>query len=248
MDGCPVQRKPAQAGIHASAILKEPETYEHVPPESVGNQRRLLVSKQAGRSNVLASLESLGLATDKDDPRVQSLLDEVKSRESGGYAYESAEASFELLARRHLATLWQGWTLLLLLLGVTILVGCVVCNRVLFKWPEEQHWWGLLLVKGVQVGVMLGLVVRLRPQPADQSASTPALTAAERQIWSLVPGYYGSFLALLLLNRFLGAGVPLAPVLSVLSGMGFATLGATIWGWAYGWAVAFMLLAPAAAV
>ncbi|HRO50868.1 MAG TPA: alpha-isopropylmalate synthase regulatory domain-containing protein, partial [Hyphomicrobium sp.] len=92
-----------KAGIHASAILKEPETYEHVPPEAVGNQRRLLVSKQAGRSNVTASLERLGLAADKDDPRIQALLDEVKARESAGYAYEAAEASFELLARRYLA-------------------------------------------------------------------------------------------------------------------------------------------------
>jgi 2-isopropylmalate synthase len=92
-----------KAGIHASAILKDPETYEHIPPEAVGNERSLLVSKQAGRSNVLASLERLGLAADKDDPRIQSLLDEVKTRESSGYAYESAHASFELLARRHLA-------------------------------------------------------------------------------------------------------------------------------------------------
>ncbi len=92
-----------KAGIHASAILKDPGTYEHVPPDSVGNERRLLVSKQAGRSNVLASLESLGFAADRDDPRIQALLDEVKARESAGYAYESAEASFELLARRHLA-------------------------------------------------------------------------------------------------------------------------------------------------
>ncbi|HEX2842469.1 citramalate synthase [Hyphomicrobium sp.] len=92
-----------KAGIHASAILKDPETYEHVPPETVGNERRLLVSKQAGRSNVTASLERLGLAVDKDDPRIQTLLDEVKTRESAGYAYESAEASFELLARRYLS-------------------------------------------------------------------------------------------------------------------------------------------------
>jgi 2-isopropylmalate synthase len=92
-----------KAGIHASAILKEPETYEHVPPEAVGNERKLLVSKQAGRSNVLASLERLGLSGDKDDPRIQALLDDVKTRESAGYAYESAEASFELLARRHLS-------------------------------------------------------------------------------------------------------------------------------------------------
>lgn len=92
-----------KAGIHASAIVKAPETYEHVPPDAVGNQRRLLVSEQAGRSNVLATLERLGLAADKDDPRIQTLLDEVKTRESAGYAYESAEASFELLARRHLS-------------------------------------------------------------------------------------------------------------------------------------------------
>ncbi len=62
----------------------------------------LLVSKQAGRSNVLASLERLGLAVDKDDPRVTNLLDDVKTREASGYTYEAAEASFELLARRHL--------------------------------------------------------------------------------------------------------------------------------------------------
>jgi 2-isopropylmalate synthase len=92
-----------KAGIHASAIMKEPETYEHVVPEAVGNERRLLVSKQAGRSNVLAALERLGLVADKDDPRVGVLLDEVKTREASGYAYEAAEASFELLARRHLA-------------------------------------------------------------------------------------------------------------------------------------------------
>ncbi len=96
-----------KAGIHASAILKEPETYEHVRPELVGNERRLLVSKQAGRSNVLASLERLGLGAGKDDPRVALLLEDVKSREAAGYAYEAAEASFELLARRHLSNVPQ---------------------------------------------------------------------------------------------------------------------------------------------
>ena len=91
-----------KAGIHASAIIKEPETYEHVTPEAVGNQRRLLVSKQAGRSNVLDALARIGLNVDKDDPRVGELLDEVKAREAMGYSYEAAEASFELLARRAL--------------------------------------------------------------------------------------------------------------------------------------------------
>jgi 2-isopropylmalate synthase len=91
-----------KAGIHASAIVKEPKTYEHVAPERVGNKRKLLVSDQAGRSNVLAELERIGLSLDKDDPRVTRLLDEVKEREAVGYAYESADASFELLARRML--------------------------------------------------------------------------------------------------------------------------------------------------
>jgi 2-isopropylmalate synthase len=91
-----------KAGIHASAIVKEPQTYEHVPPESIGNRRHLLVSKQGGKSSILATIERLGIAVDKDDPRVVSLLDEVKRRESSGYSYEAAEASFELLARRML--------------------------------------------------------------------------------------------------------------------------------------------------
>src|SRR6202166_3544974 len=91
-----------KAGIHASAIMKEPATYEHVEPERVGNKRKLLISDQAGRSNVLAELDRIGLKVDKDDPRVVRLLEEVKDREAIGYAYEAADASFELLARRML--------------------------------------------------------------------------------------------------------------------------------------------------
>ncbi|MCB1490201.1 MAG: citramalate synthase, partial [Rhodobiaceae bacterium] len=89
-----------KAGIHASAILKDPSTYEHVDPETVGNRRRLHVSDQGGQSNVLAELERIGLDFKKNDPKTLKLLDEVKERESVGYAYEAAEASFELLARR----------------------------------------------------------------------------------------------------------------------------------------------------
>ena len=91
-----------KAGIHASAIMKEPATYEHVAPERVGNRRKLLVSAQSGRSNVLAELERIGLSVDEDDARVTRLLDVVKEREAIGYAYEAADASFELLARRML--------------------------------------------------------------------------------------------------------------------------------------------------
>ena len=89
-----------KAGIHASALAKDPRTYEHVPPESVGNARAILVSDQAGRSNLIAELARLGVETRSDDPRLSALLDEVKSREAQGYAYEAADASFELLARR----------------------------------------------------------------------------------------------------------------------------------------------------
>ncbi len=91
-----------KGGIHVSAVQKDPRTYEHVPPEAVGNARKLLVSNQAGRSNILAELERVGIDVARDDPHVGLLLEEVKRRESVGYAYEGADASFELLARRML--------------------------------------------------------------------------------------------------------------------------------------------------
>jgi 2-isopropylmalate synthase len=89
-----------KAGIHASAIIKEPETYEHVPPDSVGNQRRVLVSDQAGKANLIAELKRIGIGVERDDPRLDRLLAEVKQREAQGYAYDGADASFGLLAQR----------------------------------------------------------------------------------------------------------------------------------------------------
>lgn len=91
-----------KGGIHASAVAKAPNTYEHVPPESVGNRRKLLVSDQAGRSNILAELARLGIEIEKDAPQIDRLLREVKEREALGYTYEGADASFELLVRRML--------------------------------------------------------------------------------------------------------------------------------------------------
>jgi 2-isopropylmalate synthase len=91
-----------KTGIHASAVLKDPQTYEHVSPESVGNHRKVLVSDQAGRSNVIAELDRAGIAYAKDDPKLARLVEELKEREAAGYAYESANASFDLLARRTL--------------------------------------------------------------------------------------------------------------------------------------------------
>ncbi len=91
-----------KTGIHASAIMKDPATYEHVTPETVGNHRQVLVSDQAGKSNVIAELEKAGIPFDKNDPKLNRLIEEMKSREAAGYAYESANASFDLLARRTL--------------------------------------------------------------------------------------------------------------------------------------------------
>ena len=93
-----------KAGIHASALLKEPQTYEHVPPEAVGNSRRVMVSDQGGKSNFIAELKRRGIAVGKGDPRLDTLISLVKEREAQGYAYEGADASFELLARRTLGT------------------------------------------------------------------------------------------------------------------------------------------------
>jgi len=91
-----------KGGLHVSAVQKDPRTYEHIAPESVGNSRHILVSDQAGRSNIMARLALLGIEVAATDKRITRLLEDVKAREFLGYAYDGAEASFELLARRAL--------------------------------------------------------------------------------------------------------------------------------------------------
>jgi len=91
-----------KGGLHVSAIEKDPTTYEHIKPEAVGNHRRILVSDQAGRSNILNRCREIGLKVPRDQARVSALVDLVKTREFEGYAYDGAEASFELLAQRML--------------------------------------------------------------------------------------------------------------------------------------------------
>lgn len=100
-----------KGGIHVSAVQKDPRTYEHVPPETVGNTRKLLVSNQAGRSNITAELERIGVVLRPDDPHITKLLDEVKRREAAGYTFEGAEASFELLTRRMLGEVPEYFTI-----------------------------------------------------------------------------------------------------------------------------------------
>ncbi|MCJ8053480.1 citramalate synthase [Shinella curvata] len=93
-----------KAGIHASALLKDPRTYEHVTPESVGNLRKVMVSDQGGKANFINALKLRGITVRKDDPKLDQLIQIVKEREATGYAYEGADASFALLASRTLAT------------------------------------------------------------------------------------------------------------------------------------------------
>jgi 2-isopropylmalate synthase len=94
-----------KAGIHASALLKDFSTYEHIPPESVGNERSIMVSQQAGKSNLLTALARHGIELSKDDRRLEKLLATVKERESRGYSYDGADASFAVLAHEVLGTL-----------------------------------------------------------------------------------------------------------------------------------------------
>ena len=89
-----------KGGLHASAVQKDPKTYEHIDPKLVGNHRNIVISNQSGRSNILSRLERYGIKIDSKDSKIQKILDEVKHREFTGYSYDGADASFELLANR----------------------------------------------------------------------------------------------------------------------------------------------------
>jgi len=88
-----------KGGIHVSAVERNPLTYEHMPPEQIGNQRRIVISDQSGLSNVLAKARSFGHELDKQDPTCRQILGRLKELESEGYQFEAAEASFDLLMR-----------------------------------------------------------------------------------------------------------------------------------------------------
>ncbi len=91
-----------KGGVHASAVEKDPRSYEHVDPEVVGNRRHIVVSDQSGKSNIIARFREIEVEIDANDPKLGELVETVKQREFDGYAYDGAEASFELLARRAL--------------------------------------------------------------------------------------------------------------------------------------------------
>ncbi|MDD8017140.1 MAG: citramalate synthase, partial [Bacteroidota bacterium] len=90
-----------KGGVHVSAVMKTPKTYEHIEPEQVGNVRRVLISDLSGRSNVLFKAEELGLHLDEKSAAAQKIVDEIKEMEHDGYYFEDAEGSFELLVKKH---------------------------------------------------------------------------------------------------------------------------------------------------
>lgn len=91
-----------KGGIHVSAVERNPLTYEHIKPEQVGNNRRIVISEQAGLSNVLAKARTFGIELDKQNPAARQILQKLKNLESEGYQFEAAEASFDLLMREAL--------------------------------------------------------------------------------------------------------------------------------------------------
>ncbi len=91
-----------KAGVHVSAILKNPETYEHIRPELVGNSQRVLLSDLAGKSNIIRKAQEFGIKLDPDSPELKDLVALLKEMENEGFQFEAAEASFELLMKKHL--------------------------------------------------------------------------------------------------------------------------------------------------
>ena len=89
-----------KGGLHASAVNKDPKTYEHIEPSIVGNQRQIVISEQSGKSNIISRLKSAGISVNEDDQSIQKILDRVKEREFTGYTYDGADASFELLVKK----------------------------------------------------------------------------------------------------------------------------------------------------
>jgi len=98
-----------KAGYHVAGMMKDARAYQHVDPEKIGNTSRVLVSELSGQRNLLMKLQEQGIDYPFTQDEIRSLLERVKERESQGYQYEGAEASFELLVRRTLPGYRQPW-------------------------------------------------------------------------------------------------------------------------------------------
>ncbi len=89
-----------KAGMHVNAVQKNPRTFEHIPPETVGNERRILISEGSGASSVLLKAIEMGVDLKKSSPEVKDVLESLKALEREGYAYEAADASFRMLVQK----------------------------------------------------------------------------------------------------------------------------------------------------
>jgi serine/threonine protein kinase len=146
------------------------------------------------------------------------------------------------LNRRHKMIVQYDWSTFLLLQGLTILAGSTLANIWMVWKPTSAVAGPVMLIKSIQVGVMFLLLWFKRP------TGTAAFEAGERQILALLPGYYGAFVTVSLIAWWWGQGHLLAPMLAVMSGMAFITLGASIWGFLYIWGGGFFVLAVALAL
>ncbi|MFH0953462.1 MAG: citramalate synthase [Verrucomicrobiota bacterium] len=89
-----------KAGMHVDGVRKVTRSFEHVPPEAVGNERRILVSELSGASNVFLKAVEMGMNLSKGSPEVKAILHELERLEKQGYEFEAAEASFQLLVKK----------------------------------------------------------------------------------------------------------------------------------------------------
>lgn len=159
-----------KGGLHVSAVEKDPRTYEHIDPALVGNQRHIVVSDQAGRSNILARLREIGINIDGADAKISALVEDVKAREYEGYAYDGAEASFELLAQRALGAVPEYFSL----------------NR--FRIMDDRRWNARgELVTESEATVTLEVSGQPKMEVANGNGPVNALDTALRK--ALVPVY-----------------------------------------------------------
>jgi len=98
-----------KGGLHASAVAKNPSTYEHIDPELVGNSRNVIISDQAGKANLISQLKKLSIKIDSEE--INQILELIKQKEAEGFSYDTALASFELLVRRHVGQIQEYFNL-----------------------------------------------------------------------------------------------------------------------------------------
>ncbi|MDG4718361.1 citramalate synthase [Thalassospira sp. FZY0004] len=163
-----------KGGLHVSAVEKNPACYEHVEPELVGNQRHILVSDQAGRSNILARFREIGVEVDPKSEAIGKLVETVKQREFDGYAYDGAEASFELLARKAMGELDRYFR---------VTSFRVIDER---RWVDEQDEQ-VITMSEATVKVVVGDEQYM--SVAEGNGPVNALDAALRKVLVTVPEY-----------------------------------------------------------